>query len=692
MAAADATDSLILDFIRRRQGVPVQTSVVSAVLVGSVGSAAAVFERDPAFGKLASISRVEAQNAVQALIRRGMLRCDHDGLKLPPSVGGLSLAAATVPDIRAGVKRPLSALVASAGSGGFGGSSVKAASSTSATIDSKSSPTFVSTESCSVGAGAGSVSAAACARWKLTAEQAAVFRLVVDLGRSVFFSGAAGCGKSHLLRAIIESLREKYARDGLLDACVVTAPTGIAACAIGGSTVHSFAGISAGGGDGGGSTCRSRGGAKDAAEAVMDAREEMAVQVGRKVNGAARRWKACRTLIIDEVSMLDGETLDLLEHVARRVRHNEAIFGGVQLVLSGDFLQLPPIGLSGGGGGGGGGGVSFAFEAACWRRALYAQVNLSQAFRQRDPAFLALLNEVRTGVVSSTSHRLLSREFSGAASSGPATVQPTRLFAMNRDLDALNNRELARCSAPDVFFDAVDVSADGVMLAALQRSCPATGRLALRVDAQVMLLKNIDAERGLVNGARGVVVGFVPNREPTGPRRLPQVLFANGVYETVGPREWTLAQGSAVLASRTQVPLKLAWGISMHKSQGMTIDILDVDMAGVFEFGQAYVALSRAVSLDRLRVFNFSPSVVRAHPRALAFYRSITAANGAPPPLKPLPPLPNAEAARPPLQPSPTTTTTLIASGAPVRTRSAAAAAAADEIPMDEGFLRELFA
>ena len=234
----------------------------------------------------------------------------------------------------------------------------------------------------------------------------------------------------------------------------------------------------------------------------------------------------------------------------------------------------------------------------------------------------------------------------------------------------------------------------GACAQALQRSCPAAARLALRQDAQVMLLKNLDAERGLVNGARGVVVGFVASHEPAGPRRLPKVLFANGVYEAIAPREWTVAQGSAVLASRTQLPLKLAWGISMHKSQGMTIDALDIDMAGVFEYGQAYVALSRAVSLDRLRVYNFSPAAVRAHPRALAFYRRITAA--APPP----PTLPPAAAAASSSSSSSSgralaaaPAAAAPAAAAPARTRSAAAAAAAAAlIPDDEDFLRELVA
>lgn len=199
------------------------------------------------------------------------------------------------------------------------------------------------------------------------------------------------------------------------------------------------------------------------------------------------------------------------------------------------------------------------------------------------------------------------------------------MFPLNRDIDRVNNVELGKCGGPSETYSAGD-DGEEPHLGTLQKNCPAPDRLLLKRGAQVMLLKNLDAVRGLVNGARGVVVDFVRNMEAPSPPRLPLVQFEGGgegggsVTVPIAAAEWTVELGGRLVASRSQIPLKLAYALSIHKSQGMTISSVEVSLEGVFEYGQAYTALSRAVSLDRLRVYGFRPSVVRAHPRVIEFY------------------------------------------------------------------------
>jgi ATP-dependent DNA helicase PIF1 len=376
--------------------------------------------------------------------------------------------------------------------------------------------------------------------------------------------------------------------------------------------------------------------------------------------------------------MLDGELLDKLELIARRVRNSSAVFGGLQLVLAGDAFQLPPVGAGdsaggdsggsnswrggrgggsnwrgrgggrggyGGSGssspaaGGGGGGARFFFEAACWGRLVYACVGLSQVFRQKDPRFVGLLNELRTGTVSAAAAAAIAAAGSGVAAAERSGMTPTRIFALNRDVDAVNAAELAKCGGASLTFDAVDIGEEP-FLGQLAANCAAPTQLTLKPGAQVILLKNVDAERGLVNGARGVVTRFVEQPSDGGRRRvLPEVTFGlasvgsggggGPVTTTVEESEWSVELGSRTVASRVQLPLKLAYALSIHKSQGMTLDLLEVSLQGVFETGQAYVALSRAVSLERLRVRHFRPDLVRAHPKVVAFYASLASAAAA---------------------------------------------------------------
>lgn len=444
----------------------------------------------------------------------------------------------------------------------------------------------------------------------LSEDQRAVFDCASQ-GRSVFFSGSAGTGKSLLLRHIISRLREQYTEEGQVAVC---AATGIAAVNIGGTTVHSWAGVGIG-------------------EGSPDSLLESVSKRHRTV----KCWTRARALVIDEISMLDGALLDALEFIARKVRCNERVFGGLQLVLCGDFFQLPPIGL--------GKGKHWCFMATSWEKLVpqEQQFVLQHVFRQSEASFVALLDEVRYGgKLSPQTCNVLKATANNTFGGG---IEPTRLCSMNVDVDLLNETRLEKLSGQLMSFAAAD-GGQQPYLSQIQKNCTAPDTLKLKVGAQVMLLKNIDAASGLVNGARGIVQGFEQGHGKPGllgklereqEPGLPIVAMhtvstsANGggiVTRTIQREEWTVEVSGKVVAQRQQIPLRLAWAISIHKSQGMTIDALEADLGSIFEYGQAYVALSRATSLARLRVLNFDANRVKSDPQVVEFYRGLQKVHG----------------------------------------------------------------
>lgn len=446
---------------------------------------------------------------------------------------------------------------------------------------------------------------------KMNPEQRAVVDAVLA-GENVFFHGAAGTGKSFVLQTVVALVRGA-GRGGDDSLVSVTAPTGIAAVGVGGVTVHKFigAGLCAG------------------------HPSRVAAQVA-KSKTATRRWRDTRTLVVDEVSMLDGDLLEKLDHVGRSTREAYDVpFGGLQLVFTGDFYQLPPVANAAT-------TPPFAFATRAWSLAKFRVVELVRVLRQRDPRLVNALNDVRRGFVpvggaASTLFRGLSRPLPPSAEG----VLPTRLHSVNANVDAENQRELARLDGEAVTFDARDSGDDAGALETLRRNCPAPQSLTLKVGAQVVLLRNLDDS--LVNGSRGVVKAFVGTRETEYVRhkcsfrihpklaraaetlfpRVPLVAFDNGRVVAVGPAQFDARGGGAKYAERLQMPLKLAWALTVHKSQGMTISRLEVSLRDAFDYGQVYVALSRATSVEGLRVTGFDEAKVRVHPRVAAFYESL---------------------------------------------------------------------
>eukprot|EP00903_Cladosiphon_okamuranus_P022385 g20588.t2 len=464
----------------------------------------------------------------------------------------------------------------------------------------------------------------------LCAEQRHVIDLVLK-GKSVFFTGAAGTGKSFLLKKLHQALR--FSDKG--PSTFMTGTTGKAAVGIGGCTIHSFAGIGLG----------------------KEATPELVGRVQRSRN-AQKRWSMCEVLVIDEISMMEADLFDKLNIVAQRMKGNSRPFGGVQLVLCGDFFQLPPIGI-------GRGSTKFCFQAKTWDTSVDQSIVLKQVFRQKDPFFLKILHEMREGRVSPEAEKILAdkveqcrferyqriRAVSAAEAAAAAAVATaaaaeaqaeaaaearaaeledagggcafSSLPDKNEDVDRLNVEELGKLQGEPEFYDASD-SGDPTYLKQLQKHCAAGERIELKIGAKVLLLKNLDSSSQLVNGATGVVTEFV---EASG-RKLPRVEFdtmegEGKVTTVIREEEWSVSLGEKEMARRVQLPLRLAWALSVHKSQGMTIANVMVSTQGMFEYGQAYVALSRAMTLDGLHLLDFRIDVVKAHESVKNFYASL---------------------------------------------------------------------
>jgi len=422
------------------------------------------------------------------------------------------------------------------------------------------------------------------ARRPLRAEPAAIMtqeqRYVLECvksGKNVFFTGGAGTGKSFLIQKIIGVLPPEHT--------FITASTGVAAFQIGGTTLHSFAGIGAG-------------------AAVIS----KCVQLAERAT-VAKQWRKCKHLIIDEVSMVDGNYFKKLEHVARAVRKNDKPFGGIQLILTGDFLQLPPVAKEE--------ERRFAFETSAWQRCVQMNIELTQVKRQSDQALVDILNRLRLGVCTDSDAEVLKGTKGNISREG---IVPTKLCTHTEDVNMINKKELEKCEGEEKRFLAID--SDPSLSKFIENSTPVEGVVRLRVGAQVMLLKNLNVSAGLVNGARGRVESFTTEGNPV-------VVFIGGAKQEIKYEKWTVKSGVGVTLTRTQIPLRLAWAFSIHKSQGMTLDSVEVSLSRVFECGQAYVALSRAKNLRSLRILDFKAGCVRADSKVIKFYKNLTLAKPA---------------------------------------------------------------
>jgi len=409
----------------------------------------------------------------------------------------------------------------------------------------------------------------------LDREQKHVISMIRE-GKNIFFTGSAGTGKSFLLKRIVDMLPPAHT--------AVTASTGVAACHIGGTTLHSFSGI------GKGATSRAQ-----------------CVQAALSKPSVVKRWKACRYLIVDEISMIDADYFDTVEAVARTARQNQNPFGGIQVILCGDFFQLPPVSR-------GKEKKKLCFQSSSWERCVEVSWELRKIYRQTDQYFINILQDLRIGRCDSKTLSTLKATRHNKIECG--RILATKLCTHRDAVDQINQDELDKLSGKPIVFEAQDNCSAYSSL--MNEILPDTKSITLKVGTQVMLTKNLDVTKGLVNGSRGIVTQF-----EKGSMQLPTVKFLCGLETKIKRETWIVKLSFDAAACRKQLPLKPAWAISIHKSQGMTLDCVEMSLSRVFENGQAYVALSRARALKGLRVLDFERSCVRSNVDVLRFYRKL---------------------------------------------------------------------
>ena len=408
---------------------------------------------------------------------------------------------------------------------------------------------------------------------------------ILQTGANVFLTGEPGSGKTHMVNQYVRWLRGH----GIEPA--ITASTGIAATHIGGMTIHSWSGI---------------GVKKNLSSYDLDAiasNERVAKRVGRT-----------SILIIDEVSMLSADTLSMADVVCREVRRNGAPFGGLQVILVGDFFQLPPVMARDGNGAGrlgfgeaeaGAAPAPFSFRSRAWEALRPLVCYLSEQHRQEDAVFLNLLSAVRSG---ETDEKINAALAARRIKEGEAPGDLPRLYSHNADVDRANEERLLAIPGSARRFRMTSRGPDA-LVATLKRGCLSPDVLSLKTRARVMFTKN-KPDGSFVNGTLGEVEGF-------GDDGLPIVRTLNGRRIYAAPMEWTISDGLRILAKIEQVPLRLAWALTVHKSQGMTLDAAVMDLSDAFEYGQGYVALSRVRSLAGLHLLGLNSRALQVHPDTL---------------------------------------------------------------------------
>ena len=397
------------------------------------------------------------------------------------------------------------------------------------------------------------------------------FDSLVAAGENVFLTGAGGTGKTTLTRRMIARDPDRFA---------VTASTGIAALNAGGSTLHRWSGMMLGPRDG---------------ESDEHCLADLMNDPRRSVWKGFERIRSCQSLVIDEISMLNGRTLDFLDFMCRKLRRNDIPFGGIQIIVVGDHCQLPPVTKNG--------HYDWSFQSKAWKEAQIKVVHLTEVKRQNDMEFVRALSEFRIGVMGSASANLLR---SRIARFPDANL--TRIFSHNAMVDKWNDYRLGEIESEPTVFEA-ELTGPESQQQFLIKNLSAPRQLVLKKSARVMFVVN-STEGGYVNGQTGVVADL-------GSRRI--LVESNGRLMTVEPFKWQFDSKDKTSATFTQFPLRLASAITVHRSQSLTLDSAYIDVRAAREPGQAYVALSRVRTLSGLHLKSWFSGIYVSN-AAVAFY------------------------------------------------------------------------
>ncbi|MBI5405898.1 AAA family ATPase [Candidatus Kaiserbacteria bacterium] len=403
---------------------------------------------------------------------------------------------------------------------------------------------------------------------------------ILKTGANVYLTGSPGSGKTHTINEFIAWLRASGIDPS------VTAATGIAATHVAGMTLHSWSGI---------------GVAESLSRADVD-------RIASKEH-VARRIQKAKMLIIEEISMLSSSTFEMADTVCREVRRTDKPFGGLTAILVGDFFQLPPVSR--------GREVAFAFASKLWRELNPIVCYLTEQYRQDDTEFLGVLSAIRSGEVEEAHYEELMRHHTDP-SAVPANAP--KLFSHNADVDRINAEELAKLPGTAKKFRMSSKGKDS-LVDGLKRGCLSPEVLELKEGAAVMFTKN-SPQGKFVNGTLGVVTGWDTDG-------MPIVKTKDGVKITTEPMEWQLEEQGKVKASISQIPLRLSYAMTVHKSQGMSMDAAIMDLSRAFEYGQGYVALSRVRRLAGVYLTGLNERALEVHPEILEKDRDFRAASEA---------------------------------------------------------------
>lgn len=413
---------------------------------------------------------------------------------------------------------------------------------------------------------------------------------ILKIGKNVFVTGAAGSGKTYLINSYIAYLKSNNIVMG------ITASTGIAANHMGGVTIHSWAGMGI--------------------HSHMSAYEMEALLEKQYL---FERFRKVKVLIIDEVSMLHHFRFDLVNRICQTMKGNDLPFGGIQVVLCGDFFQLPPVVRFGEP------EAHFIYESDAWKEANFTICYLEEQFRQKDDALLNILNEIRAGNVSVGSKEIIKKRLrndkesikDGKKSKSSKNETPlkvrevTRLFTHNSDVDAINSRHLEDLETIEEETYEMEEKGKEFLVELLKKSCLAPETLHLKIGARVMCVKN-NFDEGYVNGTLGIVSSCRPGADP-------KIRTLDGKVLTIEQASWKIEEDGKVVAEIKQYPLRHAWAITVHKSQGMSLDEIEVDLSKSFESGMGYVALSRVRTLDGLFVIGINDKAFDVREDVLVF-------------------------------------------------------------------------
>jgi len=394
---------------------------------------------------------------------------------------------------------------------------------------------------------------------------------ILKTGRNVFLTGSAGTGKTYLLNEYIQYLQKHNINPAIV------APTGIAASHIGGMTIHSFFGIG-----------------------IQENISEYMIDSLMQKKYIYKRLERLKVIIIDEVSMVSPELFDSIDRILKAFKFSDEPFGGVQLILSGDFFQLPPISKARK-------ELKFAWQTIAWDKANLKVCYLKEKFRQNSGVLIDILDEIRSNSVSENSMKVFRLCYQKKLTNN---FKATKLYTHNIDVDHINDENLNTLKGKTRVYEAKE-RGPKKYIEKIFKSSLLKEKLVLKKDAIVMFIKN-NYEEGYINGTLGKVVGF---SDLIG---TPIVEIFSGKKIITEYEDWNSENSKGeIVATIKQIPLRLAWALTVHKSQGMTLDAAEIDLSKTFEVGQGYVALSRIKSIEGLRLMGLNKIALQVDEQVL---------------------------------------------------------------------------